>query len=95
MFIDRTMLWYTWVLPLESFPWLLQKQQCKSSVHTGDLDQKLPGVLPLDIPILIKKISGKLKTNNTQNKHEVVTEKAITNLVSSVNFVFLTENFMC
>lgn len=55
MFIDRTMLWCTWILPLENFAWLVQKQQCKSSVHTGGLDQKLSGVLPLDIPILMKK----------------------------------------
>lgn len=75
------MVQYTWVLPLENFPWLLQKQQYKSSLHTGSLDQKLPRVLPLDIPILMKKISGKLKTNNTQSKHKVVTGKATTNLV--------------
>lgn len=75
------MLLYTWILPLESFPWLLQKQQCKT-VHTASLGQKLARVLPLDIPILMKNISGKLKTNNIQNKHKVVTGKATTNLVS-------------
>lgn len=81
--IDRTMLWYTWIFsPSEGFPWLPQKQQSKSSVRTGTLHQKLPKVLPLDIPILIKTISGKLKANNIQNRHEPVTGKATTSVNS-------------
>lgn len=65
LLIDRVMLWYI-SLPSESFPWLPQKQQGKSFVHTGNLHQKLPEVLPLDIPILIKTNIGKLKTNSMQ-----------------------------
>lgn len=63
------MLWYI-SLPSESFPWLPQKQQGRSSVHTGNLHQKLPEVLPLDIPILIKTNIGKLKTNSIQKRHK-------------------------
>lgn len=92
------MLWCTWIfLPSEGFPWLPQKQPSKNSVHTGTLHQKLPKVLPLDIPILSKTISGKLKANNIQNRHKPGTGKATTsvNSVSLVNLVVLTENSMC
>lgn len=60
MFIDGITLWY-FFLPSESFLSLPQKQQDKSSVHTGNLHQKLSEVLPLGIPISIKIISGRLE----------------------------------
>lgn len=60
MFIDRITLW-CFSLPSESFLSLPRKQQDKSSVHTGNLHQKLSEVLPLGIPISIKIISGRLE----------------------------------
>jgi len=72
------MLWY-FSLPSESFLWLPQKQQGKSSVHTGNLHQKLSEVLPLDIPISIKTISGRLKKKKKNIQERPMPGKTLTN----------------